>query len=254
MYSFLHSILADRKGGEIFTLFSPWHFLYIGLAAVAIVTLLLLMRHKSTEQRERLTRSLGFAAFFMYVADFFLMPLAYGEIDIEKLPFHACTAMCTACFLSYFVPFLGKYRTSFAMLGLISNLVYLIYPAGVMWHAVHPVSYRVMQTLLFHALMTVYTALLLIWERDSIRMKFCYRELLVTACMTLWALLGNYAYNGQSEGYDHFFNWFFVVRDPFYAIPAAVAPFLMPILNVALFFALEMVIHAGLSLLRKHTR
>ena len=91
MYSFLHSILADRKGGEIFTLFSPWHFLYIGFAAVAIVTLLLLMRHKSTEQRERLTRSLGFAAFFMYVADFFLMPLAYGEIDIEKLPFHACS-------------------------------------------------------------------------------------------------------------------------------------------------------------------
>ena len=72
--------------------------------------------------------------------------------------------------------------------------------------------------------------------------------------MTLWALLGNYAYNGQSAGYDHFFNWFFVVRDPFYAIPARIAPLLMPFLNIALFFALEMVIHAGLSLLRKHTR
>ena len=251
MYSFLHTLLADRKGGEIFTLFSISHFAYIALAAAAIIALLLLMRHKDAAAREKLTRSLSLAAFLMYVADLFLMPLAYGEIDIEKLPFHACTAMCVACFLSYHVPFLAKYRTSFAMLGLISNLVYLIYPAGVMWHAVHPLSYRVIQTLLFHALMTVYTLLLLIWNREQIRIKHCYRELLVTCGMTLWALLGNYAYNGQSEGYDHFFNWFFVVRDPFYAIPQGIAPILMPFLNVALFFALQMVLHLILWAMRR---
>lgn len=243
MYSFFHTLLADRKGGEIFTLFSPWHFLYIGLAAAAIAVLLLSMRRKSGEVRERITRTLIHSAFLMYVADFFLMPLAYGEIDVEKLPFHACTASCVACFLSYHIPYLAKYRTSFAMLGLISNLVYLIYPAGVMWHAVHPVSYRVIQTLLFHALMTVYTLLLLLWERDKLCIKKCYRELTVTACMTLWALLGNYVYNGKSEGYDHFFNWFFVVRDPFYAIPESIAPFIMPFLNLALFFGIQMGIH-----------
>ena len=254
LYQFLHSLLADRKGGAIFTLFSGWHFLYIALAIIAITTFLLLMRKKDTQAREKLTRSLCFVAFGMYVADFFLMPLAYNEIDIEKLPFHACTAMCAACFLSYFIPFLSKYRTSFAFLGLISNLVYLIYPAGVMWHAVHPISYRVIQTLLFHVLMTVYTLLLLLWQRDRIRIKTCYRELAITACMTLWAMLGNYAYNGQSQEYDHFFNWFFVVRDPFYAIPAEVAPFLMPFLNVALFFAVEMLIHLGLWVLRTKKR
>lgn len=243
MYSLLHHLLADRKGGEIFSLFGPWHFAYMALAALAVTALLLLMRHKDAESRAKLTRALSLAAFLMYVADFFLMPLAYGEIDVEKLPFHACTATCVACFLSYHIPFLAKYRTSFAMLGLISNLVYLIYPAGVMWHAVHPVSYRVIQTLLFHALMTVCTLLLLIWERDKISVRLCYRELAVTACMTLWALLGNYAYNGQSEGYDHFFNWFFVVRDPFYAIDAEIAPFVMPFLNLALFFGVEMGIH-----------
>ncbi len=251
MYALLHNLLADRKGGEIFTLFGAWHFTYIALAALAVTTLLLLMRHRDATARARLTRSLGTAAFLMYVADLFLMPLAYGEIDIEKLPFHACTAMCVACFLSYHIPFLAKYRTSFAMLGLISNLVYLIYPAGVMWHAVHPLTYRVIQTLLFHALMTVYTLLLLVWERESIRVRSCCRELTVTCAMTLWALLGNYAYNGHSEGYDHFFNWFFVVRDPFYAIPESIAPILMPFLNIALFFALEMVIHAMLWAMRR---
>ena len=161
MYSLLHNLLADRKGGEIFTLFGAWHFVYIALAAVAVVALLLLLRKKSESTRTKTLKILIFSAFSMYIADFFLMPLAYGEIDIEKLPFHACTASCVACFLSYFLPCLAKYRTSFAMLGLISNLVYLIYPAGVMWHAVHPISYRVIQTLLFHAVMSVYTLLLL---------------------------------------------------------------------------------------------
>ncbi len=243
MYSLLHNLLADRKGGEIFTLFGAWHFFYIGFAALAITVLLLIMQNKSAQAREKCTRTLIFSAFFLYVADLFLMPLAYGEIDIEKLPFHACTASCVACFVSYLWPALAKYRTSFAMLGLISNLVYLIYPAGVMWHAVHPISYRVIQTLIFHALMTVYTLLLLIWERDKIHITHCHRSLIVTAGMTLWALLGNYAYNGQSEGYDHFFNWFFVVRDPFYAIDASVAPFVMPFLNFALFSALQMLIY-----------
>ena len=61
--------------------------------------------------------------------------------------------------------------------------------------------------------------------------------------MTLWAMLGNYAYNGESEQYSHFFNWFFVVRDPFYAIPASAAPFIMPFLNVVIFFAAELALH-----------
>jgi hypothetical protein len=185
-------------------------------------------------------------AFAMYVADIFLMPLAYGEIDIEKLPFHACTAMCLLCFLSYRVKFLQKYRISFVILGFLSNCIYLIYPAGVMWHAVHPLSYRVIQTLLFHAVMSVYGLITLVYECDKIDIKKCYRDLLVIVCMTAWALLGNYAYNGESEGYSHFFNWFFVVRDPFYVIPETIAPFIMPIINIMLFFAVEMLFYLAI--------
>ena len=243
MYSFFHSLLADRKGGEVFTLFSGWHFLYIFLTAAAVAVLLLVLRGKGEGARQRVSRSLIGVAFGLYVADLFLMPLAYGEIDIEKLPFHACTAMCVACFLSYRVSFFEKFRTSFVLLGLISNLVYLIYPAGVMWHSVAPLSYRVIQTLIFHSVMTVYGLITLINERDALDIKKSYRDLGVLVSFTLWAMLGNYAYNGTSEGYSHFFNWFFVVRDPFYAIPETIAPFIMPFLNVFAFFALEMAIH-----------
>ena len=239
MYTLLNNLLSDKKGGDIFTLFGAWHFFYIALTVLTVAAVLFLLKNKSDDLRKKMTRIFIYIAFGLYVSDFFLMPLAYGEIDIEKLPFHACTAMCVLCFLSYHNHFLEKYRLSFAVLGLISNLVYLIYPAGVMWHAVHPISYRVIQTLVFHSIMTIYGLLALIYEYDKFSIKKCYRDLSVIVFMTAWALIGNYAYNGSSEGYSHFFNWFFVVRDPFYAIPESVAPYIMPFLNITIFFAAE---------------
>ncbi|MBQ9079723.1 MAG: YwaF family protein [Clostridia bacterium] len=242
MYSFLHNLLSDKKGGEIFVLFGGWHLFYIVLTLAAVVVLCLFLKNKIDTARKKVIQLIINIAFGLYVVDLFLMPLAYGEFDIEKLPFHACTAMCVTCFLSYHSRFFEKYRTSFVLLGLISNMVYLIYPAGVMWHAVHPLSYRVIQTLIFHSVMTIYGLLMLIYEHDKFVLKKCYRDLGVVICMTLWALLGNYIYNGTSDGYSHFFNWFFVVRDPFYAIPESVAPFIMPFLNIAIFFAAEMAV------------
>ena len=243
MYNFLHNLLSDKKGGEIFSLFGGWHFFYIALTIAVVVAILFFLKNKNDATRKKMLEAFISLSFGLYIADFFLMPLAYGEMDIEKLPFHACTAMCVLCFLSYHNRFLEKYRSSFVLLGFISNLVYLIYPAGVMWHAVHPLSYRVIQTLIFHSVMTVYGFITLVYEHDEINIKKCYRDLIVIICMTLWALLGNYVYNGTSDGYSHFFNWFFVVRDPFYIIPESIAPFIMPLLNAAIFFAVEMAVH-----------
>ncbi|MBQ3598363.1 MAG: YwaF family protein [Clostridia bacterium] len=242
MYSFLHNLLSDKKDGEIFTLFGIWHFLYIGLTLFTVIVVLLCFKNKSADLKQKATRLFINMAFGLYILDIFLMPLAYGEIDIEKLPFHACTAMCLMCFLSHHSRFLEKYRLSFVLLGFISNFVYLVYPAGVMWHAVHPLSYRVIQTLLFHSVMTVYGLLVLIFECEKFNLKKWYRDLSVIVCMTLWSILGNSVYNGTSDGYSHFFNWFFVVRDPFYAIPESVSPFIMPFLNIALFFTAEIII------------
>jgi len=251
MYRFFNNLLSDKKGSEIFTLFGVWHFFYIVLTIVAVVVILLLLKNKGNDFKKRTAQIFINIAFGLYVLDFFLMPLAYGEIDIEKLPFHVCTAMCVLCFLSYHNRFLEKYRLSFVLLGFISNLVYLIYPAGVMWHAVHPISYRVIQTLFFHSIMTVYGLLTLIYEYDKYNIKKCYRDLGAIVFMTIWALIGNYAYNGTSDGYSHFFNWFFVVRDPFYAIPELIAPFVMPFLNIIIFFAVEIIVHIVIMGVRK---
>lgn len=252
MYSFLHHILSDKKGGAVFTCFGGWHFIYIFLALGAAAVLLWRLKGCSRDQKLRTARTVGTVAFGLYVADFFLMPLAYGEIDIEKLPFHACTAMCVICFLSHRIACLERHRPSFALLAFLSNFVYLIYPAGVMWHRVGPLSYRVVQTLLFHGIMTVYGILMLACEGERLRFRTCWRELTTLLAMTLWAMLGNRMYNGESEGYSHFFNWFFVVRDPFYLLPEGVAPFVMPFLNIMVFFVAEMLVY--LVLHRIHLR
>jgi hypothetical protein len=61
--------------------------------------------------------------------------------------------------------------------------------------------------------------------------------------MTVWALIGNLLYNGEAGEYSHFFNWFFVIRDPFYILPASIAPFIMPFVNIGLFFGVEMLVY-----------
>jgi len=104
---------------------------------------------------------------------------------------------------------------------------------------------------MFHSIMSVYCLITLVSEYDKIDIKKCYRDLLVIVFMTSWALLGNYTYNGESEGYSHFFNWFFVVRDPFYAIPESISPFIMPILNIVLFFAVEMLFHLAILFIKR---
>ena len=81
MYPFLHKLLADRTGGVIFRCFGPWHFFWIALTAAVFAALYLHLR--SGEGREKNLGVLTDLCFGLYILDFFLMPLAYGEIDFE---------------------------------------------------------------------------------------------------------------------------------------------------------------------------
>ena len=254
LYSFFNGILGDRKGGEIFKLFSAWHFFYIILAAAMAVLLCLLLRKTGQDSKKRAATAVANVAFGMYVADFFLMPLAYGEIDIEKLPFHICTAMCVMCFLSRHIPALEKYRANFALLGLLSNFGYLVFPAGVMWHAVHPVTYRVIQTLTFHGVMTVYGVVTLVYENGGFKWKHLRRDFVIILLMTVWAIFGNAAYNGTYGGATHDYNWFFVTKDPFGIFDPNIGPFVMPVINIAMFFSVEAAIYGIYHAVKRRSR
>lgn len=244
MYTFFHQLLADKKGGIVFSCFGIWHLCYIAVVLVAAAVIFICLKNKDYAVKKRVAAVLINIPFGLYIADLFLMPLAFGEIDIEKLPFHICTAMCVMCFLSNHTRILAKYKIHFALLGLISNLVYLIYPAGVMWYQVHPLSYRVIQTLLFHGSMVLYGLFTLMYGDQKLQWKKCYRDLAVLVAMTVWAVIGNAVYKGQAGDYVHNFNWFFVIQDPFYLLPKNMAPYVMPIINIAAFFAADMLVYA----------
>ncbi len=236
--------LSDQKGGTTFSCFGIWHVCYLLVVLALLLVLILSLKNRCRVTRQKVIKFFINSAFALYIADFFLMPFAYGEIDVEKLPFHICTAMCVMCFWSRHNAVLGRFRHQFALLGFISNLVYLIYPAGVMWYQVHPLSYRVIQTLLFHSLMTIYGLLVLIFDEVQFSWKKCYKDFIVIVLMTIWALFGNTLYCGEAWGRSYNFNWFFVTQDPFYLLPKDIAPYIMPPLNIVVFFAADLIVYS----------
>lgn len=232
VFELLSNLLKDHKGEVIFNCFGIWHILFILLIFGGIITTVMLLKNKSQTTKDKAINLVINLVFGLYILDFFLMPLAYGNIDIEKLPFHICTASCVLCFLSRHNKLLNKFKLQFALLGLIGNIIYVIYPAGVGWYQVAPYSYRVIQTLLYHGLMTLYGVLTLAYDNEKLEWKNCWKELIVIVLMTLWALLGNAIYNSDARVY----NWFFVVQDPFYILPSNIAPFIMPFVMIAVIF------------------
>lgn len=248
MYNILHKLLADQTGGIVFKCFDLLHICFIGFFVAAAVLLCLYVKNKGSQVQKKAADSVVAVALGIYILDFFLMPFAYRAINIDKLPFHVCTTMCVMCFWSRHSAFLGKFRLQFAMLGFLSNLTYLVYPAGMMWLNIHPLSYRVVQTLIFHGVMMVYGLLVLVYESQEFTWKKIYKDLAVIAAMTGWARLGNALYNNPEKNY----NWFFVVQDPFNMFPERIAPYIMPFLNIAIFFAVETLVYLILS--KAHTR
>lgn len=239
MFELLSNLLKDHKGDVIFNCFGIWHILFMIFIFCGIIFVLLFLKNKSDDSKKKMINVVIDIVFGLYILDFFLMPLAYGAIDIEKLPFHICTISCVLCFLSRHNKFFGKYKLQVALIGLIGNIIYVIYPAGVGWYQIAPYSYRVIQTLLYHALMTLYGVLTLAYDNEKLEWKNCYKELILIVFITLWALLGNSIYNSNARVY----NWFFVVQDPFNILPKDIASIVMPPVMIFIIFLADILVY-----------
>ena len=247
MYDLLTNLLKDHKGNVIFNCFGIWHIIYMIVIFGTIILITLFLKNKKQDTKIKFINNIINILFLLYILDFFLMPLAYGSIDVEKLPFHICTITCVLCFLSRHNKFLSKYKIQFAILGLIGNLIYVIYPAGVGWYQVAPYSYRVIQTLLYHGLMSLYGILTLTYDNDKLCFKESYKELIVIIIITLWAMLGNYIYNSNLRVY----NWFFVVQDPFYILPKHIAKYIMPFIMVGIIYFADILVYCSYFIISK---
>ena len=232
MFDLLSNILKDHKGDIIFNIFGIWHILYMILIFGGIILTVLLLKNKKQSTKVKAINLVITLVFGLYILDFFIMPLSNGYIDIEKLPFHICTTSCVLCFLSRHNKFLSKFKLQFAILGLIGNIIYTVYPSGLGWYQIAPYTYRIIQSLLFHGLMTLYGILTLAYDNEKLEWKKCWKELIAIVFITLWALLGNTIYNSDARVY----NWLCVVQDPFNIFPSNVAPYVMPFIVIAILF------------------
>ena len=150
MYEILNELLKDKKIEPIFSCFGIWHLLYIFIVIALIIFLVFIFKKKQKDSQLKLINCTINIAFSLYMLDFFLMPFAYKEIDLEKLPFHICTITCVLSFIARHNNKLNKYAIPISILVLVGNFIYLIYPAGVGWYQINIFSYRVVQTLLYH--------------------------------------------------------------------------------------------------------
>ena len=243
MYNLLRELLADKTGGTAFKCFGLFHICVIIAFLTIGILLCLYLRNKGEEKQKKMADIVIGVAFGVYILDFFLMPFAYQAINIDKLPFHICTTMCVLCFWSRHNAFLGKFRLQFAMFGFLSNLTYLIYPAAMMWMKLHPLSYRVVQTLVFHGVMMVYGLIVLVYERQEFTWKKIYKDFGVIVFMAAWARLGNALYNNSEKEY----NWFYVLQDPFEMFPRDISAYISPFINIAIFFSAALVVYWVIS-------
>lgn len=243
MYNFLNGLFSDKKTETVFSVFGIWHIVYMLVIFSCIILLVFLLKNKEQNVKEKAINITINLAFGLYIADFFIMPFGYGEIDLEKLPFHICTSTCVLCFLSRHTKFFSKYRKEFVLLGLLGNLTYVIYPAGVGQFLIHPLSYRAFQTLLFHGTMTCYSVFCLSFGDIKLEWRKIYKDLIMICVMVIWAIIGNNLYNGNVGEYNHNFNWFFVIQDPFYLLPKDIAPLIMPFVNIVVFFVADILVY-----------
>jgi len=93
--------------------------------------------------------------------------------------------------------------------------------------------------------MTTYGLFVLTLSKPQLSLKQTYKELIIICILVIWALIGNTLYNSS----ERFYNWFFVVQDPFHLIPIEVSPYIMPFFMVGFVYVFVIIIYAIYNLI-----
>lgn len=251
MYELLHNLLKDHENGVFeFKAFSLCHIVYLTLIIASIVLAIFLFKNKSKEKKAKLVDTIVCIAFGLYILDFFLMPFAIGEVNVDKFPFHLCTSMSIMCLLARHTKFFAKFKTSFTIMGMIGGLMYLVYPAGV--PVADGYSYRIVQTVIYHGLMIAQGVFAIAFEDIDLSWSTLKYDAIAIVALAVWAFIGNTLYSGvltepcncvdgcihTINVYDHDFNWFFVKHDALYIIPDDIDIYFVPYVMVVVIFGM----------------
>lgn len=197
--------MSHFNTGIQITPFSIAHIVWLSLILLFIVSLWLIFRKKDERSKERVVRFLAYTLVVSYLSDFFVHEFVYGEMNIDKLPFHICTVLCPLAAIAQFNRKGSAILEPVAILGILSTTMYLCYPASV--GDGEPWCYQAVQTMFYHGILLTWGVLTLALGRIKPNIRHCWKSGVILVGITLWAKLGNILL-------EH--NWFFLQEDAFY--------------------------------------
>jgi len=221
MRDFFVNLFSRACGPEI-TLFSIWHIMYIVLICGLTIGGVFLFRNKSDKTKNIVLSVLAYIVIGVYIADFFIMPLSRGDVDVDKLPFHICTLLS---FFVGFAQFNKKFecvREPIAVLAIVSSLMYITYPGSALG-GVTVFSYKVVQTFVYHGLLFSWGCLSVGLKVTTFKWKNIWKALVGLCLIAVWAAFGNCTYSSA----DHHYDWFFITGSTFPFIPSWLMPFVV---------------------------
>lgn len=210
------------------TAFSIPHFVYLALIFGTVLGLWYYLRRQNDSKKEKALRFLAYALVISYLSDFFVHEFVYGEMNIDKLPFHICTALCPLVAIAQFNRNGDKIKEPVTMLSVLAPMMYLCYPASI--GDGEPWCYQAVQTMFYHGTLMTWGILNLSLGVVKPELRMSWKSGLLLICITLWAKLGNILL-------EH--NWFFLEEDAFYIglVGNGIIPkWLLMVMNPIVFF------------------
>lgn len=232
--------------GIMVTPLSPAHLVYLALIVGAILLGFFLLRHRSARDKERAMRFLAYAIVTSYLSDFFVHDFVYGEMNMDKLPFHICTVLCPLVAIAQFNRNGEKILEPVAILSVIAPMMYLSYPASI--GDGEPWCYQAVQTMFYHGTLMAWGILNLALGIVQPDIKRCWRCGVLLVGITLWAKLGSILL-------EH--NWFFLNEDAFYIglVANGIIPkWLLMIINPSVFFLAVLAVYGICHVIRAKQR
>ena len=221
--------MSHFDSGIRITPFSGAHIVYLVLIFGGIAAAYFLLRHRDAAGKEKALRFLAYALALSYFSDFFVHDFVYGEMNIDKLPFHICTVLCPLILVAQFNRSGHKIQEPVAMLAVLSPMMYLCYPASV--GDGEPWCYQAVQTMFYHGVLMAWGILTIALGVVKPNIRQSWKSALMLIGITLWAKLGNVLL-------EH--NWFFLEEDAFYIglVENGIIPkWVLMIVNPVVFFA-----------------
>ena len=242
MYNFLSWLFETRYGPLEIAFLNVFHILFFTIILGSTFALAFYLS-KHEDKKNPTLRFIAYAIVALYISDFFIQPFMSSDfsMNIDKLPFHICTALCPIVAFTEFNSKFNKIKEPVAILAIVGPIMYLVYPGNAIGE-ISPFCYKILQTFIYHGMVFAWGVNTLASGQFIPHVKNCYKSLIGICCIAVWATIGNFAYNTSYLGNDpdaSHFDWFFLTGSTFSFLP----PYLMPLGVIAAVFSVVMCIY-----------